>query len=82
MTQSAYAKTATPRRAETPPKGRPTPKRNEQGNARKQENARSRRLEWAVLAIIALALVVALVVFGGDGGGASLHGVPVGGHGG
>lgn len=81
MTQSAYAKTATPR-AETPPKGRPTPKRNEQRNARKQENARSRRLEWAVLAIIALALVAALVVFGGDGGGAPLHGVPVGGHGG
>lgn len=79
MTQSAHAKTAT-RRAGTPPKGRPTPKRNEQGNARKQENARSRRLEWAVLAIIALALVVALVVLGGDGGGAPLHGVPVGGH--
>ncbi len=78
MSEDAKAVT---RRAVTPPKGRPTPKRNEQRTARTQDNSRSRRLEWTVLAIIALAIVVALVVFGGGGSGTPIQGVP-GGHGG
>ena len=78
---SANAK-ASPRRAVTQPKGRPTPKRNEQRSAVKHENARSRRLEWTVVAIVALALVVALMILGGDGGGTPVNGVPAGGHGG
>lgn len=77
---TADAKAAA-RRAVTPPKGRPTPKRNEQRTTRTQDDSRSRRLEWTVLAIIALAIVVALLVFGGGGSGTPIQGVP-GGHGG
>lgn len=71
----------TGRRAVTPPKGRPTPKRHERRTEVNHENARSRRLEWSVLAILSLAIVVALVVFVGGGSGTPIQGVP-GGHGG
>ncbi len=46
-----------------------------------QQARSTRRLQWAVLTIVALAIVVALVVLGVDGGARS-PGVPIGGHGG
>jgi hypothetical protein len=65
----------------TPPKGRPTPKRGEGHRALAQHTSKSWRLQWAVVAILALAVVVALVVLVG-GGGAPTRAVPIGGHGG
>ncbi len=68
-------------RAVTPPKGRPTPKRGEGHRALAQHISKSWRLQWAVVANLALAVVVALVVLVG-GGGAPTRAVPIGGHGG
>ncbi len=69
-------------RAVTPPKGRPTPKRGERQRALAQHTSKTWRLQWAVVAILALAVVVALVVLVGGGGGGPTRGVPIGGHGG
>ena len=74
-------RTGTHGRAVTPTKGRPTPKRGEERHALVQQARSTRRLQWAVLTIVALAIVVALVVLGVDGGARS-PGVPIGGHGG
>ncbi len=74
-------RTGTHGRAVTPPKGRPTPNRGEERQALVRQARSTRRLQWAVLTIVALAIVVALVVLG-VGGGARSPGVPIGGHGG
>lgn len=68
-------------KAWTPPKGRPTPKRGQRRREPGAQAAPSSTLQWAVLAILAAVVVVALVVFVGDGGGTPVHGVPTGGHG-
>ena len=64
------------------PKGRPTPKRDEGQRTLAQHTSKTWRLQWAVVAILALAVVVALVVLIGGGGGEPTRGVPIGGHGG
>lgn len=65
-------------RGATPPKGRPTPKRGEVDRARSDAARRAGRFQWAVLALVAVVVLVAL--FAWVGGGDGTGGVPIGGH--
>lgn len=68
--------------AYTPPKGRPTPSKKGTRDEARTRHARRSRLEWAVVAAIAVALVGLLVAFGPNWGGNGGDGRRIGVHGG